>query len=153
MEFKVFSTNQNSQYPSEFTNDILFEYEYEGIEENQYLDIVGSMNTEKLHFFLIDEDENTIAASLTLEIVDPEYTRGMEYNKWVSNVSVHNDYRNLGLSRVIIKKFFEYCSENGINHIRQSSYTPAGMKKSMHIFIQYAEKFPNVKFYDEKKEF
>ena len=72
---------------------------------------------------------------------------------WINSISIAEDHQGKGYSRVIIEYFFKYCSENGIQDILQSSYTVDGKQKVMRVFEELSEKYPEVGFFDKKRDF
>ena len=65
MIFKTFSTNWNDKY--EFSNDIIFEYEYEGVDDVPYLSeafSIGVGDGSNYLILAIDECNDTIMGAV-----------------------------------------------------------------------------------------
>lgn len=149
MIFKTFSTNWNDKY--EFSNDIIFEYEYEGVDDVPYLSEAFSVGVGAGTNYLIlaiDECSDTIMGAIVVHVGETETYNGTGAKSWILSVGVHPDYQGKGISRFLVHEFFQFAEENNIGKVEQSSYTDDGLLKIKHLFEEIKDEYPDVEYID-----
>ena len=151
MIFTTFCTADNDEY--EHTNDILFEYEYKGVDDVPYLsqafNVMAAVGGGANYLILaIDESTNTIMGVVVVYVGKTESLNGTGATSWVCGVGIHPLYQGKGVARFLINEVFDFCSQESIGKIEQSSYTDDGNAKIRHIFDEVSEFYPDVDFID-----
>lgn len=130
-------------------HDNLFPYEYHGIDKVPYLNVgFNQVVGHNIIISTIDESAHTVTGALVLHIGDRPTLNGTGCTNWILSVGVHPEYQGRGLSKVLIREFFELCKKHNISGIEQSSYTALGKGRIKDVFEAYAERYPDVGFVD-----
>lgn len=134
---------------SEFTDhDFVYDHNQE-IKELRYMSWSISQY-DNINFYLVID--NVVIGALSLRVGESK-DLDYGYKNWINSITIADDQQGKGYTRLLVKRFFEYCSKHNITDVLQSSYTPIGKQKAMHVFEQYAAKYPEVKFFDLKRDF
>lgn len=149
MHLKTFTTDSlNEKY--EFSNDMFFEYEYEGVDDVPYLSEAFSVpfGDENFIVLAIDEFKNTVAGAIVITKSSQETHNGTGAKSWVCGIGVNENYTKQKLSRKLINEMFKVCENVGIDKIEQSSYTDIGKVKVKPLFEEIEKQYPRVQFID-----
>lgn len=144
---KISTTAWDGSLPNVYDN--LFSYEYDGIDKVPYLNtgfrqIVGH----NIIITTIDEANHTVTGAIVLYIGETPTLNGTGCTHWILSIGVHPDYRSRGLSKILVREFFELCKKHNITGIEQSSYTELGEERVKDLFNTYAERYPEVGYVD-----
>lgn len=149
MHFKVFTTNSlNDRY--EFSNDILFDYEYEGLDDVPYLSqgFNCAIGDESFLILAIDEFKNKVAAGVVITNSPKETLNGTGAKCWINSIGVAEDYLGRKLSRPLIHEMFKVCRKEGIDKIEQSSYTDKGQERIRRLFEEIEKEYSDIQYLD-----
>jgi GNAT superfamily N-acetyltransferase len=151
MIFSIFSTAFDDEY--EHTNDLIFEYEYDGINDVPYLSqgmSLGAGAGGGINYLIlaIDECNDVIMGGIVVYVGNNETLNGTGAKSWISSVGVHPSFQGKGVSRFLINEFFDFCSKEQIGKVEQSSYTEMGAERIRHIFEEVSEYYPDVEYID-----
>ena len=149
MHIKTFTTNSLSD-KYEFTNDILFDYEYEGIDQVPYLSqgFNCAIGDENFLILAIDEFKNKIAGAVVITNSPKETLNGTGAKSWINSIGVAEEYLGRKLARQMIHEMFKVCDEQGIDKIEQSSYTDIGQERIRRLFEEIEKEYPSVEYID-----
>jgi GNAT superfamily N-acetyltransferase len=73
-----------------------------------------------------------------------------DFNNWIGFISISRKHWGRGLARPLVKGIFEYCRENNIDKLLQSSYSDLGWNRLQKYFDDYAPQYPEIEFMDPK---
>lgn len=149
MHIKTFTTNSlNEKY--EFTNDILFDYEYEGIDDVPYLKqgFNCAIGDENFLVLAIDEFKNKIAGAIVVTKSKDETLNGTGAKSWINSIGVAEEYLGRKLSRQMIHEMFKVCIDQDIDKIEQSSYTEIGQERIRSLFEEIEKDYPSIEYID-----
>jgi len=149
MHIKVFTTNSLSEH-YEFSNDILFEYEYEGLDDVPYLSqgFNCAIGDESFLILAVDEFKNKIAGAVVITNSSKETLNNTGAKCWINSIGVADEYLGRKLSRPLIHEMFKVCKKEGIDKIEQSSYTEKGQQRVRRLFEEIEKEYPEVEYID-----
>lgn len=147
---KVFSANQKSKFPAEFTNDLLFDYDYRGVDDLKYFNPSFDKDGETLFFILIDEEQEMVCGNIAFGVMDKERFKSYKSSNWFEGIFIHDDYKGKGLSKKLLQYFFDFCSQHGIDSVLLSSYTDLGLERVKKNVSLYSEQYPEIKVFSNE---
>jgi len=84
------------------------------ISEEEFTTFLSTMNNQ--HIIVVYEKNNDIIGSGTL-LIEPKLTYGISYLGHIENILVHENHRNCGIGKNIVKYLIDYAKNNSCYRI------------------------------------